>query len=499
MPGAFRKTLSERGQKVRFLWQHDRTEPIGKILELREDTRGLFIKAVISDTARGRDALALLRDNVGLGLSIGYDAMPGGTEYVKEADGSTSRLLKELRLWEASVVTFQMNEEATVTALKAAGPTEFKPYAAVRRGDVWRVYKLDPDGEPTGDALGEHESEEEANAQVRALYANTEEEDGKGEAGGDEQKAVTKREGDGDHPAGHFLVVEDPEKPTTWHLRVRGPDGKLDHGLMGAAWAALHGGYRGNKYEGPGKAEALRKLRALYEGEDMETPKAGEGPAETGAVAPAETGAVAPDAEKEMTPEGPVRRLGDVLQGSIHQIFTQMADDWYTAGLLSREERIQLSNLIGDVLDGLTQGIPPVVAQRRLNGPIGSYSPMMPMNAVMAGDGPGEEKTGRILAARNAARVRAAIDAAQAALAALEEVLEDAGIGEPGEEMPEETSGAAPADEKQVAVDRGPDDKQRAHEAGPPQAPTSGRLLEDDRLRLLKRVQVARASLPLEV
>ena len=496
MPGAFRKTLSERGQKVRFLWQHDRTEPIGKILELREDTRGLFIKAVISDTARGRDALALLRDNVGLGLSIGYDAMPGGTEYVKEADGSTSRLLKELRLWEASVVTFQMNEEATVTALKAAGPTEFKPYAAVRQGDVWRVYKLNPDGEPTGDALGEHETEDEANAQVRALYAN-EQEAGKGEAGGDEQKAVTKREGDGDHPAGHFLVVEDPEKPTTWHLRVRGPDGKLDHGLMGAAWAALHGGYRGNKYEGPGKAEALRKLRALYEGEDMETPKAGEGPAETGAVAPAETGAVAPDAEKEMTPEGPVRRLGDVLQGSIHQIFTQMADDWYTAGLLSREERIQLSNLIGDVLDGLTQGIPPVVAQRRLNGPVGFY---------MAGDGPGEEKAGRILAARNAARVRAAIDAAQAALAALEEVLEDAGIGEPAGEVPEETNGAAPAEKRAPDGARGqaavPDDKQRAHEAGPdaiPAPPTSGRLLEDDRLRLLKRVQVARASLPLEV
>ena len=60
-PGAFTKTLNERGNKVRLLWQHDQKEPIGRPLEIREDDRGLFIKAVVSDTARGRDALAAER------------------------------------------------------------------------------------------------------------------------------------------------------------------------------------------------------------------------------------------------------------------------------------------------------------------------------------------------------------------------------------------------------------------------------------------------------
>lgn len=55
------------------------------------------------------------------------------------------------------------------------------------------------------------------------------------------------------------------------HLPTR-KNGKLDHRLMGAAWAALHGGYRGNKYEGPGKAAAIAKLKKLYEQEGMETP-----------------------------------------------------------------------------------------------------------------------------------------------------------------------------------------------------------------------------------
>ena len=119
-PGAFAKTLVERGNKVRFLWQHDMHEPIGRPLELREDASGLFIKAIVSDTARGRDALALMRDNAISGLSIGYDAIPGGTDYSKE-DGTGVRNLRELRLWEFSLVTFPMNELANVTALKDNG------------------------------------------------------------------------------------------------------------------------------------------------------------------------------------------------------------------------------------------------------------------------------------------------------------------------------------------------------------------------------------------
>lgn len=87
-------------------------------------------------------------------------------------------------------------------------------------------------------------------------------------------KAVTRTEADGEHPAGHYLVVEDPETVTSWHLRVRAVNGDPDHRLMGAAWAALHGGYRGNRYEGPGKAGAISKLTAMYAAEGMDVPKA---------------------------------------------------------------------------------------------------------------------------------------------------------------------------------------------------------------------------------
>jgi len=67
-----------------------------------------------------------------------------------------------------------------------------------------------------------------------------------------------------------YLIVDEDGKG---HLPVRdSPDGPLNHHLMGAAWAALHGGYRGNKYEGPGKEAAIEKLERLYRSEGMEPP-----------------------------------------------------------------------------------------------------------------------------------------------------------------------------------------------------------------------------------
>jgi hypothetical protein len=57
------------------------------------------------------------------------------------------------------------------------------------------------------------------------------------------------------------------------HLPYTDASGNPSHKLMGAAWAALHGGYRGNKYEGKGKDAALAKLKAVYKSEKMDTPE----------------------------------------------------------------------------------------------------------------------------------------------------------------------------------------------------------------------------------
>lgn len=178
-PGAFAKTLMERGQQVKFLYQHDPKELIGKPLEMKEDSRGLFIRAFVSDTARGRDVLALAKDGVLDGLSIGYD--PVITDYT-EADvmGGEKKLirnLREIKLYEFSAVTFGANELATVTAVKqdGVGPAEGKPYIVAQTGtesEPFCVYKRGADGKPMGESMGCHPSREQAQEQIAAIWAN---------------------------------------------------------------------------------------------------------------------------------------------------------------------------------------------------------------------------------------------------------------------------------------------------------------------------------------
>lgn len=111
-PGAFRKTLQERKDRIKVLWQH--FEPIGRPIHIEEDSKGLYVNAYISKTALGNDALELARDQVIDRFSIGYDVIQDQFD-----EQTNSRLLKELKLYEFSLVTFPANEEAAITNVKS--------------------------------------------------------------------------------------------------------------------------------------------------------------------------------------------------------------------------------------------------------------------------------------------------------------------------------------------------------------------------------------------
>ena len=112
--GAFTRTIRENFDRIKILSQHNEFElPIGKPLELREDEKGLFIRGKISDTQKGRDVQTLLKDGVLTEMSIGYDTV------VSELDRDGVRHLKEIRLWEVSIVTWAMNDQATIEEVKS--------------------------------------------------------------------------------------------------------------------------------------------------------------------------------------------------------------------------------------------------------------------------------------------------------------------------------------------------------------------------------------------
>jgi HK97 family phage prohead protease len=103
--------LTKASRRVRMLWQHDPSEPIGVWDEVREDDKGLYVKGrLLSDVARAREAAALLEAGAIEGLSIGYRTVKATKD-----DGGRRRL-QELELWEVSLVTFPMLPEARVGA-----------------------------------------------------------------------------------------------------------------------------------------------------------------------------------------------------------------------------------------------------------------------------------------------------------------------------------------------------------------------------------------------
>ena len=113
-PGAFTKTLAEGWERVKILALHnDCWLPIGRPIELREDANGLYLSAKVSDTSMGKDIKVLLKDGVLNELSIGYDPV------VFDYDAEGIRHLREIKLWEVSVVTWAMNPEAKITGYKS--------------------------------------------------------------------------------------------------------------------------------------------------------------------------------------------------------------------------------------------------------------------------------------------------------------------------------------------------------------------------------------------
>ena len=102
--------IAARGDRVRMLWQHDPAHPIGVWEEIREDSRGLWVRGrLLPEVARAREAAALVAAGAIDGLSIGYR-----TRRAEKA--AAGRLLHEVELWEVSLVTFPMLPEARVQA-----------------------------------------------------------------------------------------------------------------------------------------------------------------------------------------------------------------------------------------------------------------------------------------------------------------------------------------------------------------------------------------------
>jgi HK97 family phage prohead protease len=110
-PGAFSKTLKDAGNKRPLLWQHKTDMPIGE-LTLEERKEGLWASGkLLLDLPEAQKAYLLIKARIVKGLSIGF-------ETIKDSVEAGVRRLKEIKLYEGSIVTFPMNEMALISSVK---------------------------------------------------------------------------------------------------------------------------------------------------------------------------------------------------------------------------------------------------------------------------------------------------------------------------------------------------------------------------------------------
>lgn len=98
--------------EAKLMWQHDQREPIGKIIEGRHTDAGFEIRAVISETQRGLDAITLLDDNVINRFSVGFVMRDS------KMDDNRNRIVTDAFVREVSLVSTPWYSDAVVTEVR---------------------------------------------------------------------------------------------------------------------------------------------------------------------------------------------------------------------------------------------------------------------------------------------------------------------------------------------------------------------------------------------
>jgi len=127
-PGAFTKTLQE-GKTRPVLWYHNPMIPLG-VTEVEADKKGLKVNGQLNmDVQAAREKRSLMQQGAIRGLSFGFKTIIDLWQDAK-------RILKEIKLYEISPVTFQMHPAALISAVKSAGPEAIEAAVKELQGNV---------------------------------------------------------------------------------------------------------------------------------------------------------------------------------------------------------------------------------------------------------------------------------------------------------------------------------------------------------------------------
>ena len=113
--GAYTKSINERKSQIFFLNQHNWQQPLTKFNVLQEDEKGLYFESMpLPETSYANDVMKLYEAGVLKEHSVGFQTVKA--DYNKTED---TRYIKEIKLYEGSVVTLGANSNTPFTGFKS--------------------------------------------------------------------------------------------------------------------------------------------------------------------------------------------------------------------------------------------------------------------------------------------------------------------------------------------------------------------------------------------
>jgi len=117
MPGAFKRSIQDWGPeakgRVKHLLNHDPSQPLGKIMELREDEYGLYYRSQVGSHKLGQDFIKMVESGLIGEHSIGFRTL-------REQAGMEANEIYEVMLFEGSSLTaWGANEYTPILGIKS--------------------------------------------------------------------------------------------------------------------------------------------------------------------------------------------------------------------------------------------------------------------------------------------------------------------------------------------------------------------------------------------
>ena len=137
--GSFLGTIARRkqtGHPFPMCFNHDFSCIIGRVTDIGEDTKGAYFTAEFFPTEKAQEVRNIVKSGVLWQFSFAYDTLDQGK--VKAGDGSTVNELRELELYEISIVTVPANPRAVITDVKTDDTTGRKlpPELRAKRDEI---------------------------------------------------------------------------------------------------------------------------------------------------------------------------------------------------------------------------------------------------------------------------------------------------------------------------------------------------------------------------